>query len=389
MREFKIFLVVACFTALVYWGVEPYAHSVMKPHVAPANFDFKIEDTAYAQSVLKAAQNELEAAKADLAKAEEKSVEEEVSSAKAKVEAANKKLESAQASLDKINALYAQVDKIDFAKGDGARGKAFFEGNCYACHGAKIDDLPANITDSSMGVVPPDLSSAANLYGDKFLAALVLQPAIALKVDHKFGDAFIMSAYNSDTTGESEEVVNANIADLIAYLNEIGAKYKANFESSLSANLDEKYAKLTLDSETHKTLWQKDFAFEVDKNNFIEACARCHSMRYDALNALSAKADLMNYLGSNPPDLSMMIRSRGDEYLNNFINNTQKLLPGTAMPRVGLNEEAQKSIVAYIEKVGDNKKEERESLGLYIMGFFVILSIFAILWKRKIWANLH
>lgn len=112
-------------------------------------------------------------------------------------------------------------------------------------------------------------------------------------------------------------------------------------------------------------------------------------MRYDALNALSAKADLMNYLGSNPPDLSMMIRSRGDEYLNNFINNTQKLLPGTAMPRVGLNEEAQKSIVAYIEKVGDSKKEERESLGLYIMGFFVILSIFAILWKRKIWANLH
>lgn len=45
MREIKIFLVVVVFTALVYWGVEPYAHSVMKPHVAPANFDFAVEDT--------------------------------------------------------------------------------------------------------------------------------------------------------------------------------------------------------------------------------------------------------------------------------------------------------------------------------------------------------
>lgn len=389
MREFKIFLIVACFTALVYWGVEPYAHSVMKPHVAPANFDLKLEDSTFAESVVKTAENELEAAKAELTRAEASSVEADINASKAKIEATNLKLENAKANLDKINALWAQVDKIDFAAGDSARGKGVFEGTCYACHGAKIDELPANITDSSMGVVPPDLSSAANLYSDKFLAALILQPALALKVEHKFGDAFIMSAYNSDTTGESEEVVNANIADLIAYLNDIGARYKVEFENNLSTNLDEKYAKLGLDAETNATLWKKDFEFALNKNDFVEACARCHSMRYDGLSALSAKADLMGYLGSNPPDLSMMIRSRGEEYLNNFINNTQKLLPGTAMPRVGLDEAAQKSVLAYIEKVGDSKKEERESLGLYIMGFFVILSIFAILWKRKIWANLH
>ncbi|MED7852801.1 cytochrome C, partial [Campylobacter coli] len=36
-----------------------------------------------------------------------------------------------------------------------------------------------------------------------------------------------------------------------------------------------------------------------------------------------------------------------------------------------------------------SKKEERESTGIYIMIFFVILSIFAIGWKRSVWSKLH
>ncbi len=41
MRELKILAVVIFFTAVVYWGVEPFAHSQMHPHVAPADFAFK------------------------------------------------------------------------------------------------------------------------------------------------------------------------------------------------------------------------------------------------------------------------------------------------------------------------------------------------------------
>ncbi len=54
----------------------------------------------------------------------------------------------------------------------------------------------------------------------------------------------------------------------------------------------------------------------------------------------------------------MMIRSRGEQYLHDFINNTQKLLPGTAMPRVGLTEAAQAKVVSYIDQVGDSKKKK-------------------------------
>ncbi|EAI0885600.1 cytochrome c1 [Campylobacter coli] len=374
MRELKIFLVVVVFTALVYWGVEPYAHSVMKPHVAPANFDYAAEDTAYAKGIIAEKEIALEDAKK--------------SNDAKRIESAQKDLDKAKENLAKVEELWADVAKIDFTKGNAAKGKEFFNNNCFACHGVKEDDIAANITDSSLGVIPPDLSSAGVIFDEKFLAALIMNPALALKVDHKFGDAFIMTAYNSEVSGDSEELVNANIADVIAYLKEVGLKFEAKENATIKQEAELKYSKIE-DANEKSALVEKEIAFAKDKSTFIEACGRCHDIKYDNFFTISNHNDLANYLGSVPPDLSMMIRSRGEQYLHDFINNTQKLLPGTAMPRVGLTEDAQVKVVSYLEKVGDSKKEERESTGIYIMIFFVILSIFAIGWKRSVWSKLH
>ncbi|EOI3614427.1 c-type cytochrome [Campylobacter coli] len=374
MRELKIFLVVVVFTALVYWGVEPYAHSVMKPHVAPANFDYAAEDTAYAKGIIAEKEIALEDAKK--------------SNDAKRIESAQKDLDKAKENLAKVEELWADVAKIDFTKGNAAKGKEFFNNNCFACHGVKEDDIAANITDSSLGVIPPDLSSAGVIFDEKFLAALIMNPALALKVDHKFGDAFIMTAYNSEVSGDSEELVNANIADVIAYLKEVGLKFEAKENATIKQEAELKYSKIE-DANEKSALVEKEIAFAKDKSIFIEACGRCHDIKYDNFFTPSNHNDLANYLGSVPPDLSMMIRSRGEQYLHDFINNTQKLLPGTAMPRVGLTEDAQVKVVSYLEKVGDSKKEERESTGIYIMIFFVILSIFAIGWKRSVWSKLH
>lgn len=374
MRELKIFLVVVVFTALVYWGVEPYAHSVMKPHVAPANFDYVAEDTAYAKGIIAEKEIALEDAKK--------------SNDAKRIESAQKDLDKAKENLAKVEELWADVAKIDFTKGNAAKGKEFFNNNCFACHGVKEDDIAANITDSSLGVIPPDLSSAGVIFDEKFLAALIMNPALALKVDHKFGDAFIMTAYNSETSGDSEELVNANIADVIAYLKEVGVKFEAKENATIKQEAELKYSKIE-DANEKSALVEKEIAFAKDKSTFIEACGRCHDVKYDNFFTPSNHNDLANYLGSVPPDLSMMIRSRGEQYLHDFINNTQKLLPGTAMPRVGLTEDAQAKVVSYLEKVGDSKKEERESIGIYVMIFFVILSIFAIGWKRSVWSKLH
>ncbi len=62
---------------------------------------------------------------------------------------------------------------------------------------------------------------------------------------------------------------------------------------------------------------------------------------------------------------------------------------GLSMPRVGLTQEAQERVVAYIESIGDSKKEERESLGVYIMIFFGVMSVLAYLWKRRVWSEVH
>ncbi|EPY7900512.1 c-type cytochrome [Campylobacter coli] len=374
MRELKIFLVVVVFTALVYWGVEPYAHSVMKPYVAPANFDYAAEDTAYAKGIIAEKEIALEDAKK--------------SNDAKRIESAQKDLDKAKENLAKVEELWADVAKIDFTKGNAAKGKEFFNNNCFACHGVKEDDIAANITDSSLGVIPPDLSSAGVIFDEKFLAALIMNPALALKVDHKFGDAFIMTAYNSEVSGDSEELVNANIADVIAYLKEVGLKFEAKENATIKQEAELKYSKIE-DANEKSALVEKEIAFAKDKSTFIEACGRCHDIKYDNFFTPSNHNDLANYLGSVPPDLSMMIRSRGEQYLHDFINNTQKLLPGTAMPRVGLTEDAQVKVVSYLEKVGDSKKEERESTGIYIMIFFVILSIFAIGWKRSVWSKLH
>lgn len=391
MRELKIFFVVACFTALVYWGVEPYAHSVMKPHVSPANFNFAEEDISFAKSVLELRQKELNLANEELEKAKTSNDAELIKAAEAKLSGAQKSLDVAQNSLDANQKLWDRVEQMgDLSRGDAAKGAEFFATNCYACHGLKSAGLEGNIPDSSIyGVLPPDLSSAGLLYDEKFLAALIYNPSVALKVDHKFGEAFVMTAYN-ESIGDPTEVVNENIANVIAYLKEVGKQYDEAKSAEFKKEIEDKYSKITdLSPEANKTMIEKELAFAKEKNTFIEACGRCHDMRYDSFKALSAHSDLKNYLGTVPPDLSMMIRSRGYEYINNFTNNTQKLLAGTAMPRVGLNEEAQAKVLSYIEKVGDSKKEERESLGIYIMVFFVILSVFAIAWKRKVWANLH
>ena len=40
MREFKILGVLVAIIGVIYWGVEPLAHSVFHPKVAPADYKF-------------------------------------------------------------------------------------------------------------------------------------------------------------------------------------------------------------------------------------------------------------------------------------------------------------------------------------------------------------
>lgn len=305
MRELKILAIVVAIIGVIYWGVEPLAHSVFHPKVAPADFEFQ------------------------------------------------------------------DLDAVDMSKADIKKGKELTTANCASCHSIKSQGVDAPMDEASaagaFGVVPPDLSLIGGVLDSKFLVHFIANPVKAALLEHKF------KVSCEGLSGEEAKACEASNED------------KADYPMSAFAGV------LSTQDMVDIAAYLKSIAPQTisGKEVFEQACQRCHSMGYDKLAAQTSDEDIARYLGAKAPDLSMMIRSKGEHYLDVFINNPQKELHGTAMPRVGLTEEAQKELIGYIENVGDSKKVERDSLGIKIMIFFALLALLAYAWKRKIWKDLH
>lgn len=291
-REIRILVIISALVGYTYWGIEPYAHHIMHPEVAEADFTFK-------------------------------------------------DLKSVDTSLS----------------GNVENGKVLVEANCIACHSIESAGFPQIMPNAdaaaSYGVVPPDLSGAGWIYDKNYLANFIYDPVSAMKLQHKFtpesGKAFPMPAYNWMSAQE--------IMDIVAYLQSVAPTAKSGTESH--------------------------------KKTFEAACGRCHSMAYAGLESTTPVDTIKTYMGATPPDLSQYIKSRGEHYLYSFINDPQVLLAGTSMPRTGLNKKAQEEVIAYMEEVGDRKKAERESVGVWVMLYTLIFAVLAYLWKRKIWSEVH
>ncbi len=322
MKELKIFGIVVVFTLVLYWGVEPFAHSQMHKHVESHGL---------------------------------------VYDGKADIEEASKDKKEAK------KAFWADVKKIAALKGDAAAGEATYA-MCAGCH----MEGAANMG----GVTPPSLDHAGAIYDKNFLIALIKDPAMATNVDHKYPNGTMAHPMGSVS---SMVTTPQDIANVVAYM-------------------------------------QAKKAGEVTpKEAYIEACGRCHANRYGKLTQLgeipktksniktgqdiealkyqqkvaTEQAALADYLGTLPPDLSIMIRARSEHFLETFIENPQSQLPGTAMPRTGLNKEGMEKVMAYLEETGDPSKPLREETGPKVLLFFVIFTALAFLWKKSMWKGHH
>lgn len=255
---------------------------------------------------------------------------------------------------------WADVKKIAAIKGDAGAGEAVYA-MCTGCH----MDGAVNMG----GVIPPSLEHAGSLYDKNFLIALIKDPAIAMNTDHKYADTMThpMGSIKTMVTEDQQ------IADVVAYL------------------LEKKAGEIT------------------PKEAFTDACSRCHTNQYghmsqlgdiptfkhekDALaykiKVLDEQEAIKGYMGKLPPDLSIIIRARGEHFLKTFIENPQSQLPGTSMPRTGLTEEGFENVMKYLQETGDNKKPERDALGWKVILFFIIFSVLAYLWKQSVWRDLH
>ena len=96
-----------------------------------------------------------------------------------------------------------------------------------------------------------------------------------------------------------------------------------------------------------------------------------------------------NEYGIKLPENTTKSPWQNDDDYTNMAREMGVMPFGKSMPRVGLTKEAEEQIINYLETIGDSKKTQRDSLGTWIIGFFIILSIIAYLWKSKIWKDLH
>jgi ubiquinol-cytochrome c reductase cytochrome c1 subunit len=240
--------------------------------------------------------------------------------------------------------------------------KLIVEGfQCQSCHSINTIGVGAAI---DLGVMTPDLSSAGYLYNDKYLASFIANPAHAAQVEHKFLDGrnHPMPNFDLNYDGKFGADDAQGVADIVAFLKSISPKKMTN------------------------------------KEVFTDACQRCHSAKYgdfrfdgskSSMLAETSDASIVKYMGTMPPDLSQMIRSRSKEYLHEFINEPAKYLEGTAMPRVGLSAKSENQVVSYLEEIGDSHKQERDTLAPKFLAYLAIFAIFAWLWKAKIWREIH
>jgi ubiquinol-cytochrome c reductase cytochrome c1 subunit len=328
MRELKIFTVVAFFSLLTYWLVEPFAHHELHKKVDASGQEIIFDTHGFTYDGTD-----------DIAEAERKGDAELVA---------------------KKKAFWADVVEVSKLKGDATSGEAGF-GLCVGCH----NDANMNMG----GAIPPSLDHVGTIYDKNYLIALIKDPAMASNVDHKYEDT-MMHPMGSIKSMMSD---NQQIADVVAYM------------------LKEKAGEIT------------------PKEAYVEACVRCHAMRYDKMTQLGEtpsfkdKKDALaheikvieeqekvkEYMGNLPPDLSMIIRARGDHFMETFVANPQGQLSGTSMPRVGLNQEGYDKVKAYLTQIGDPSKVKREEIGPWVLGFFVIFTILAFLWKKQQWRDLH
>jgi len=229
--------------------------------------------------------------------------------------------------------------------GDAVKGKELVQANCVACHSLKKDGMNAPMSDTdavaTYGLVPPDLSNVATIYDHNFLANFIKNPSGTVQGK---ADKYAMPPI---------PLPDEDIGHIVAYL---------------------------------KTTAKKDM---TPKEVTQEACVRCHTVKYDNVKTTTNPDSIKKYMGALPPDLSQMIKSAGHHYLEGFINQPQKLLHGTSMPRVGLNEDSQKKVIAYLEKVGDPTKEDRGALGIKIIIYMAVLTVLTYLWKVKVFREVH
>jgi ubiquinol-cytochrome c reductase cytochrome c1 subunit len=153
---------------------------------------------------------------------------------------------------------------------------------------------------------------------------------------------------------------------------------------------------------------------------------------FDTMDIAMRREDAARWFGIAPPDLSLIARSRGTDYIYTFLRSFYAdptsptgadniVLPGTAMPHVlwqlqgtqravfaehdGVEafehfemltpgelsvaefDNVVRDIVNFLDYIGEPIKRERQQLGIRVIGFLLVFLLIAYMLKKEIWKD--
>jgi len=172
---------------------------------------------------------------------------------------------------------------------------------------------------------------------------------------------------------------------------------------------------------------------EEDRFNTPESIALSNKLIKENLNFVTDKVtdpminampkkDAEKWFGVAPPDLSLVTRLRGKDWVYTYLKSFYKdetrpwgvnnaLFPNVSMPHVLVSLEGFKNkdlkqetkgelspqtydkaitdLVNFLEMVGEPTKLQRQHMGVFVILFLLILTIFLYLLKREYWKDVH
>ncbi len=214
-------------------------------------------------------------------------------------------------------------------------------------------------------------------------------------------------------SGDGIQLQHANVQpdNFVSLQN--GAKLYVNYCLGCHSLEFQRYERLAKDLQLPNDLVAKNLMFTGEKIG-------------DQMTIAMKKDDAAKWFGAPPPDLSLVSRSRGTDwiytYLKSFykdekrpygVNNT--VFPSVGMPHVlqplqGLQartdehgfelvqdgsmtpdeyDSAVRDIANFLQYVGEPVKQERKVMGIYAMIFLLVFFIFAYMLKKEYWKDVY
>jgi ubiquinol-cytochrome c reductase cytochrome c1 subunit len=176
---------------------------------------------------------------------------------------------------------------------------------------------------------------------------------------------------------------------------------------------------------------------QITEKQLIENLMFTGERPFDTMANAMRPEDSVRWFGRSPPDLSLMARARGNDYIYTFLHGfyvapnrptgvDNIVLPGTAMPHVlwklqGVQrakfttdaehggaqvfegfesvrpgdlsaeeyDNVVRDIVNFLDYIGEPIKMQRQQLGIRVIGFLLVFLLIAYMLKREIWKDVH